>query len=65
MPKMAAFDPPTHLVMFGQAFLDPPTLLTVTSFIVHEMEMGVSVRTPQRRSFQILQQILYGMRYRI
>jgi len=39
--------------MLSQVSLDPP-------FIVHEMRMGVSMITPQKRSFQILQQILYG-----
>jgi len=29
------------------------------------MEMGVSIMTPQKRIFQILQHILYAMRNRI
>ena len=61
MPKMAFFDPPYHPVMLGQVSLDTPTPTIVTSFVVHEMGVGVSMRTPQKRSFKILQQILYGM----
>ena len=31
-----------------------PTSSSVTSFIVHEMGKGVSMRTPQKLSFQII-----------
>ena len=51
-------------VMLGQVSLDPPTP-SVTSFIVHEIKMGMSIGTRQKCSYQILQQILYGMRNRI
>ena len=52
--------------MLDQVYLDPPDHpLTVTSFIVHKMGMGVPMRTPQKRSFEILQQILEGMQNRI
>jgi len=48
-PKMAVLDSPTHSVRLGQVFLDPPTNpLTVTSFIVHEIGMGVPMTTPQK-----------------
>jgi len=59
---MAVFDPPTLSRLVTFPYIHPPS---VTSFIVHEMGTGASMRTPQKRSFQILQQILYGRRNRI
>jgi len=57
MPKMAVFDPPKHPVTLGHVSLDPPPPHSVTYLLF----MQIWVWTPQKRSFQILQQIVNRM----
>jgi len=65
-PKVAFLDQTTPPVKLGQVSPDPTTHpRTVTSFIVHEIGMSVSMENTSKSSFKILQQILCGMRNRI
>src|SRR6218665_4125902 len=53
--------PCTHPIRLGQVSLDPPIPLTVTPLFMKRgwVFQTVPMRTPQKRSFKILQQFLW------
>jgi len=61
MPKMAVFDPTTHPVTLGHVSIDPPTHLSMTYLLFMVglwVNLCVFLWTPEKRSYQLWQQIL-------